>query len=94
MSRSKWEIVKHSKAFYVRNYRNSLNALMFSLTINLLLCGAICYMHFNEPLPLFFATSGIVPPVLLPSLDAPNNSSTPLLQDESLTDDEKKITLQ
>lgn len=94
MSRSKWEVVKHSKAFFIRNYRHSLNALMISLALNVLLCGAIYYLHFHEPAPNFYATSGIVPPVGLPPLSAPNTLSTPLLEDEPLTDTEKKTILQ
>lgn len=91
MSRETWAILKGSKFFYVRTYRNALKLLIVSLCINLLLGYGIYYIHLAEPERDYYATSGETPPIKLTPLSAPNNSATPLLSEESSEDDNTRV---
>lgn len=84
MSQGAWEIIKHSKSFYVRTYRLGVKSLIISVFLNLILGLMICYVHFYQVEPDYYATSGIVPPVMLRSLSAPNNSNVPLLEPDPI----------
>lgn len=87
MSRETWRLIKESKFFYVMTYRRVLTTLVFSTILNLCLGIALYFVYFNQPAPEYYATSGVVPPILLTAMDSPNNTSVPLLPDEELTDD-------
>lgn len=91
MGRETWDTIKRSKAFYIRTYRKGGTFVIVSLIINMLLSVLIYYIHFNQPEPDFYATSGITPPVQLTPRDAPNNSSTPLLEPDPVNEDETRV---
>ncbi|KTC86357.1 type IVB secretion system protein IcmM/DotJ [Legionella brunensis] len=91
MGRETWDTIKNSKAFYIRTYRKGATFVIVSLLINLLLSLAIYYVHFNQPDPDFYATSGITPPIMLTPLKTPNYSNTPLLEPDPINDDETRV---
>lgn len=91
MGQEAWNTIRHSKSFYVRTYRKTLVYLIISLCISLLLSVAISYVHLEEPEPDFYATSGIIPPIMLTPLAAPNNSDTALLSPDPINDEEIKV---
>lgn len=91
MSRGTWEIIKHSKSFYIRTYRLGVKSLIISMLINLLLGLIICYLHFYQVEPDFYATSGVVPPVKLTVMNTPNYSNTPLLEPEPVEEEATKM---
>lgn len=91
MGRETWDTIKQSKAFYIRTYRKGGTFVIVSLLVNLLLSLAIYYVHFHQPNPDFYATSGITPPIQLTALNAPNDSSTPLLEPDPATEDETRV---
>ena len=86
MSREAWDLIKHSKRFYVRTFRWVGNALVVSTFINLFLGFSVYYVYFNQPDPDFYSTYGEVPPVPLVPMDAPNNTSVPLLANDTGAD--------
>ena len=90
MSQAQWNLIKQSKHFYVGTYRGALTALLISIALNVLLGLGIYYTYFNRPEPDFYATNGITAPVELNSMDAPNNSSNPLLQSAPTKEEENK----
>ncbi|MDP3561467.1 MAG: type IVB secretion system protein IcmM/DotJ [Legionellaceae bacterium] len=79
MSRRAWDLIKHSKRFYVRSYRKSGSLLLVSIVLNAFLGLAIWYFYNRLPEPDFYATYGETPPVLLTAMEMPNYSSVPLL---------------
>ena len=92
MSRETWNLIKQSKRFYVATYRRLGTMLVLSVVLNLALGCGIYYTYFNLPEAEFYATSGIVPPVLLTSMDIPNNTSVALLApDPEIENNVKKI---
>ncbi|ASQ45262.1 type IVB secretion system protein IcmM/DotJ [Legionella clemsonensis] len=91
MGRETWDTIKRSKAFYIRTYRKGGTFVIVSLIINILLSLLIYYIHFNQPEPDFYATSGITPPIQLTPLNAPNYSSTPLLEPDPTNEDETRV---
>jgi intracellular multiplication protein IcmM len=91
MTRETWDTIRQSKAFYILTYRKGIRWVMLSLTLNFILSLAIYYAHFNTPEPDFYATSGIAPPIKLTPLNAPNYSSTPLLEPDPVTEDETRV---
>ncbi len=91
MGRENWNRIKQSKWFYIQGYRRAGKWLMVSIGINLLLGLMIYYIHLNEPEHDFYATSGIVPPVKLTPLYAPNNSATALLGADPASDENVKV---
>ncbi len=91
MTREVWLTMKGSKSFYVRTYRKVGTYLVLSLLANCLMFFIIYFMHFYEPEPNFYATSGIVPPVELTPLKTPNYSGTALLPPDPANDDVQKV---
>lgn len=84
MSRQAWNLIKHSKNFYVRTYRKAGNYLIISVILNLLLILTAYYLHVSRPEYDFYATSGITPPVQLSPLNTPNNSDKALLEPDPI----------
>lgn len=82
MSRRTWDLIKHSKRFYVRVYRRSNNILLSSTLLNVLLGVGIWHTYSHIPDPDFYATFGETPPVLLTAMNTPNYSSAPLLPND------------
>lgn len=91
MSRGTWEIIKHSKSFYIRTYRLGVKSLIISMVINLLLGLMVCYVHFYQLEPDYYATSGIVPPIRLAALLTPNYSNAPLLEPDPIEEEVTKM---
>lgn len=91
MSRETWNTIKHSKRFYVDTYRKASGALVISMLLNLLMGIAIHYMYFHQPEHDFYATNGVTPPVQLTYMDEPNNTSVPLLGNDSDEQNEYKV---
>lgn len=79
MGKEAWDRIKDSKFFYISTYRKASSALIFSLSLNILLMLAIYYLKTHQPLPDFYATNGITPPVLLSPMAQANYSDTALL---------------
>ena len=82
MSSETWRLMTQSKRFYVYTYRRALNALLISIITNIVLGFAIHFVYFSEPSPDYYATNGVTPPVLLTSMDVPNNTSVALLAND------------
>ena len=82
MSRRTWDLIKHSKRFYVRVYRRTSTTLLASVILNVGLGIGIWHVYSHIPEPDFYATFGETPPVPLVALDAPNYSSVPLLPND------------
>lgn len=91
MSRVTWNLVKNSKGFYIKTYRNAGTALAISAILNVLLGIGIYFSYFNQPDRDFYATNGVTAPVGLAALDAPNTSSTPLLARETTQENDLKV---
>ncbi|CEK11407.1 type IVB secretion system protein IcmM/DotJ [Legionella hackeliae] len=91
MGRETWDTIKRSKAFYIRTYRKAGTFVIVSLMLNIVLSLLIYYIHFNQPEPDFYATSGITPPVQLNPLNTPNYSGTPMLEPDPVNEDETRI---
>ncbi len=91
MSRESWNLIKHSKRFYVSTYRKAGSALVISILINLMLGLAVYYTYFTRPEPDFYATSGMTPPIQLTYMDERNNTSVPLLASDQDDDYNNKV---
>jgi intracellular multiplication protein IcmM len=90
MSRGNWNRIKLSKFFYVNTYRNMMTLIIASQVLNVLFCLAVTYAHLQQPERTFYATSGIIPPIKLNPLDAPNESAEALLPPDPVSDDETR----
>ena len=91
MTQSTWNLIKRSKGFYVNTYRKTGYFLLFSVVVNLIFVFSIYYVYFNRSLNDFYATSGVISPIKLTSLDSPNNTSTPLLANDPENEVENKV---
>lgn len=92
MRREVWRLLIASKQFYVKTFRFAETMLIFSLGLSVLLALALCYAYLHIPERHYYVTNGEVPPTELTVLDAPNNTSEPLLEaDPDTSDDEKLI---
>ncbi|MCX7118039.1 MAG: type IVB secretion system protein IcmM/DotJ [Legionellales bacterium] len=90
MSRETWSLIKQSKRFYVQTYRGTGTTLFISMLLNLCLGSFIYYIYFNQPDPAFYATSGIIPPILLTPMDSANNTSVAMLADDPVNEDDTR----
>lgn len=72
---------KGRRSFYCRSFQKAVSVLLGSVVLNLVLSAAIHSRLVKVQEPDFYATNGVSFPILLAPLDAPNLSSTPLLQD-------------
>ena len=90
MSREKWRLLKNMKGFYVRSFRWMGNLVIISCCFNLLFGVAVYYCYFNQPDNDNYSTDGVTPPVLLTTMDEPNDTSVPLLANDPETDDEAR----
>lgn len=86
MGRETWDLIKHSKRFYVTTYRRIGNILFLSTVINMFLGCGLYYAYFYRPAHAFYATNGVTPPVELTFLDSPNNTPYALLPSENTSD--------
>lgn len=94
MSRAAWDTIKKSKRFYINTYRKAGSFLLFSLVFNVLLGLAIFYVYFNRPEPDYYATYGGTAPVQLTAMGSANDTSEPLLPDDSIDDEGIKVVPQ
>lgn len=94
MSRGTWTKIRQSNRFYIDTYRRGTTALLVSITLNVFLGMAVYHSYFNQPEPDFYATDGVTPPVLLTSMDQPNNSSNALLANDQNDYDNTKAVPQ
>ena len=90
MSRGHWTKIKRSKFFYVRMYRKAIVAIIVSQVCNIIFFLGIVYVHFNQPVRTFYATSGETPPIVLTPLATPNNSAEALLPPDPIDDEGTK----
>ena len=79
MRREALRLIISSKRFYVNTFRFAGTALLISLALNILFGLGLFYVYLNVPERRFYATNGVVPPVELTAMDAPNETSVPLL---------------
>ncbi len=84
MSRGTWRRIQQSNRFYVDTLRRASTALIFSISLSILLCVAIYHTYFGRSGHDFYATYGGTPPVPLTPMDQPNATSVPLLADDQL----------
>ena len=91
MARSAWRTTIASRYFYVRTYRRLLFMIMLSLSVSALLGMSIVYVYFNQPPRAFYATNGITSPMLLHSLNAPNQTANFLLAEEPPSTEAAKV---
>lgn len=90
MSVKTWNLIKRSKQFYIRTFRNIETAIVFSVIINLGLILGIIYSYSIRPEPDYYATYGENAPVPLIAMDEPNYSSNPLLAEDTNQDSEER----
>ena len=94
MSREVWRLIRSSKGFYVRSFRRVGSILVVSVSVNLVFGLMIFYVYLNRSDPQIYATSGAMPPEALVSMDEPNYTSSPLLADDQMPDQETKVVPQ
>ncbi|MDP3705626.1 MAG: type IVB secretion system protein IcmM/DotJ [Legionellaceae bacterium] len=90
MSRKVWNLIKHSKRFYVRSYRKMGTVLLVSVIINVCLGLAIFYNYLRLPEHDFYSTYGETPPVELKAMEQPNYGSEPLLSTDTHFDSDAR----
>lgn len=91
MQREVWRLTIKSKRFYVSTFRFAEKALIFFMVLNVLLGLGVVYAYFQIPMRHYYATNGEVPPLELTPMDAPNETSIPLLAADPEIDDDKRI---
>lgn len=91
MQRETWRLQIRSKRFYVRTFRFAESALIVMIGVNIFLGLATLYVYTRIPERHYYATNGEVPPMELTALNAPNETSVPLLAADPVVDDAKKI---
>lgn len=91
MSRGNWNKIKRSKFFYVTTYRKMISGIVACQLLNLILCLAVIYSYLNVSEQMFYATSGINPPIEIKSMNTPNYSSEPLLPPDPTDEDSNKL---
>jgi hypothetical protein len=67
------------------------SALFISIFTNFFLGLVIYYVYHSRPDPDFYATNGVTAPIELTPMDAPNDTSAPLLPDDPESDDDNKV---
>ena len=87
MRRELWRLTISSKRFYVGTFRFAGGALLFSLMLSVLLGVGIFYAYLHMPDRHYYATNGAVPPSELTSMDAPDETSVPLLPPDPTGDE-------
>jgi|GEM_PF-779928 len=75
---------KQRKDFYINAFRRTISCLLGSVILNLLLLGVIHNRILHKPAETFYTSDGITAPIPLKPFDEPNNSSTPLLENDPL----------
>lgn len=91
MSRETWALIKNNKNFNVHVYRRGLLMIMISLVLSCIIGVLMFYLYINRPERDYYATSGIIPPIKLQPLSAPNQTSTALLPPDPPTDDVQRV---
>ena len=91
MSHDSWDLIKNNTSFNVNVFRRGLVALIFTLILNTVLGVLMFYAYISEPNRDYYATSGIVPPVQLTALSAPNMTSQALLEPDPPTENEDRV---
>ena len=91
MSRETWALLKKSKRFYVNTFRRAGSTLLVSVICNLCLGLLLHYVYFHQPGHDFYATNGVTPPVMLTSMDVPNDTSVALLANDPENDNDIKV---
>jgi hypothetical protein len=90
MSKEDWLLVRSSKQFSVSLYRRIGTAIVVSLALNIALCVWALHQFFTRPAPAFYSTNGASPPMMLDALNAPNETSVPLLKSVSDKENDTK----
>lgn len=91
MPRATWRTTIASRNFYVHTYKRVLAVLVFSIMINLLLSLLIAYIYLGRTTPAYYVSNGMTSPMQIKPMDAPNESSHPLLASEPSTEGVKVI---
>jgi intracellular multiplication protein IcmM len=91
MSREAWRLITHSKQFYAHSLRRIESILVFSVILNVILGIGVYFVYFHQPDQQFYATTGALPPEMLTPMDEANQTSVPLLANDSENDEETKV---
>ena len=91
MSRETWSLIKNNKNFNVHVYRRGLWALIIALVLSGIISSLMFLTYITEPERDYYATSGIIPPILLKPMLGPNLSSEALLEPDPPTDDTPRL---
>lgn len=86
MTARTWNVIKHSKNFYVKSYRAVETVILISIILNLGLGLGVYKAYAMRTEPDYYSTFGETPPAPLVAMDAPNYSSVPLLPDDNYSD--------
>lgn len=90
MTHSSWNAIISSNRFYINSYRKLISILAISVLINSILGLSIFYFYFTQGEPDFYATNGETPPILLSSLNVPNEGANALLAPDVNSETEMK----
>lgn len=91
MGRDTWVVAKNSKNFNVNIYRRGLLVLIVALSLSGLFGILLFYMYVTVPERDFYATNGVIPPILLHAMDTPNMSANALLPPDPPTEKENRF---
>jgi len=91
MSREAWALIKQNKNFNVHVFRRGLFVLIISLGVSCFFGIIMFIIYLSEPENDYYATSGVTSPIKLKSMPAPNESSTPLLEADPVSNDGEKV---
>lgn len=74
---------KSSKEFHIKGFHYSVNVLIISVLLNFVLLAVIHNLLLHPGKTTYYASNGFFPaPIELKPLDAPNESSVPLLAND------------
>lgn len=68
--------------FYVNAYRGGVKALLFTISLNVLIFLITTIIYFRFPSRAYYSTNGVDFPIQLKPMSTPNNSAKPLLGDD------------
>ena len=93
MSQTRWDLIKQTKRFYVKTYRQLETFLIISALANLSMACYMYHVYFNQGEPSFYSTDGVRPPLTLIAMDLPNNSPIPILKSDPIEDATTKVMM-
>lgn len=91
MSRENWALIKRGKNFNVNIYRRGLTVLNIFLVLSGVMSGILFYLYLHQPERNYYATSGVVPPVMLQALSEPNRLGVALLEPDPPDDNTPRV---